>query len=354
MIFYTGSYTMEGSPATDPKGLGIGCFEFDTASGNIKLLRYNELQNPSYLIISKDQKYLYAVEEMTETQNPKIFSYHIGDNGELTLVNFQFLTGDHACHLALVQDQLIIANYTTGNALSFPVMKDGSLGPCHQVIQHRGNGTNPNRQEGPHAHMVYPFGEDHIFLVDLGIDKAKAYRLNSKTQNWEEVPELDITLESGAGARHMVMNNAERHAYVLSELLGDIFVFEKRNKGFEQIQKISFVPEDYKGDYGGAAIRMHPNEKFLYASNRGPDTISIFEIDTISKKLSLVEHSSSEGETPRDFNIDPTGNWLVSANQDSDTLVVFKIDYESGTLDKVATMTVGTPVNISWLTSLAK
>ncbi len=348
MIFYTGSYTMQGSPATNPKGQGIGCFELDTTSGNIKLLRYTEQRNPSYLVISKDLKYLYAIEELTGTKNPRVLSYHIGDNGELTLLNFQFLTGDYASHLALVQDHLVVANYMTGNALTFPIMKGGSLAPCHQIIQHSGIGPESNRQEGPHAHMIYPFWDDHFFLVDLGIDRAKAYRLNQNGKSWEAMPQWDIVVRSGAGARHMVMNSTEMYAFVLSELSGEIFVFEKRIKGFEQIQEISFMSENYKDSFGGAAIRLHPDGQFLYASNRGPDTIVIFKVDVFSKTLSLVAHQSTEGHTPRDFNIDPSGNWLVAANQDSDTLVVFKIDRESGILDKTSTIQVGTPVNITW------
>ena len=346
MIFYTGSYTLEGSPALHPKGQGIGCLELDQASGKVKLLHYTEQRNPSYLTISDDQNYLYAVEEMTESQKPKVFSYKINNDGKLTLINSQDLTGDYACHLVIIQDRLVIANYMTGNALSFPILKNGGLGPCHQIIQHKGKGPDVERQEGPHAHMVYAYKRNHLFLVDLGIDTAKAYQLNSKTINWKAIPELDIKIKLGAGARHMAMDASESFAFVLSELSGEIFVLEKQKIGFKQIQSISIVPENYNGNFGGAALRIHPNGKFLYASNRGPDTISIFGIDEHSKKLSLIANQSTEGKAPRDFNIDPSGKWLIAANQDSNTLVVFKINQERGTLGQVSTINVGTPTNI--------
>lgn len=349
MIFYTGSYTVDGIPFPGSKGEGIGCFSFNQNNGEIQLLHFTGQRNPSYLTISEDRKFLYAAEEMTEESNPRLFSYKIRRGGRLTAINSQELTGAFACHLTIVGDRLVVANYMTGNALSYTVNEDGSLGPCHQVIQHKGSGPNQERQEGPHAHMVCPFNNDHIFLVDLGIDMAKAYRLNSETKNWEAVPGLDIRFDPGSGPRHMVFDASGDHVFVLSELSGEIFVFERNDNRIRQVQKISFVPEDYEGDFGGAALRLHPNGKFLYASNRGPDSITIFEIEDTSKKLSLAAHQSTGGKTPRDFNIDPSGNWLIAASQDSDNLVVFRIDQDLGTLSKVSSIAVGTPVNVCWL-----
>ncbi len=349
MIFYTGSYTVDGVPVSGAKGKGIGCFKLDQSNGEVQLLRFTQQRNPSYLTISEDGKFLYAVEEMTEELNPKVFSYRIGEKGKLTLLNSQELTGAYACHLALIKDRLVVANYMTGNALSYPVNVDGSLGTCHQIIQHKGTGPNLERQEGPHAHMVYPFNNDHLFLVDLGIDKANAYRLDAETKEWKAVPDLDISFPPGTGPRHMVIDTTGDRAFVLSELSGEIFVFEKAGNQFKQVQKISFIPQNYEADFGGAAIRLHPNGRFLYASNRGPDSIAIFEIDSATGQLSLVTHQSTEGKAPRDFNIDPSGEWLIAANQDSNSLVVFKIDSEKGTLSKTSAIDVGTPVNISWL-----
>ncbi len=146
----------------------------------------------------------------------------------------------------------------------------------------------------------------------------------------------------------MVMDASQMHAYILSELSGEIFVFKNLGQGFESIQKISFVPPGFKGIYGGAAIRLHPNGKYLYASNRGPDSISIFSIDQSTGLLSKVGDEPSGGKTPRDINIDPSGNWLIAANQDSDSLEVFRVDGDKGTLVSVSKTDVNTPVNICW------
>ncbi len=177
MIFYTGSYTHEESPNPCPQGQGIGCLKLNQASGNVKLLHYTEQRNPSYLTISDDQNYLNAVEEMTESQKPKVYSYKISNDGKLTLINSQDLVGDYTCHLAIIQDRLVVANYMTGNALSFPILKNGGFGSYHQIIKHKGKGPDVKRQEGAHANMVYAYKRGHLFLVDLGIDTAKVYLL---------------------------------------------------------------------------------------------------------------------------------------------------------------------------------
>lgn len=350
MIFYTGSYTQKEAPAANPKGQGIGCFEFDPKNGEAKLLHYTNQRNPSYIVVSKDKKYLYSIEELPENLEPKINSYFIGIYGRLKFINSQILHGDYACHLAIIRDRLVIANYLSGSALSFPILKDGNLAPCHQIIEHTGTGPNTDRQESAHPHMIYPFNKNHMYIIDLGIDTAKAYFLDESMNSWKAVPELDIQIDAGAGSRHMVMNQAETCAFILSELSGEIFVFQKKqDKRFKQIQKISFIPKSYHGDFGGAAIELHPNQKFLYASGRGSDSIAIFSVNKLFNTLLLIEFHSTEGNAPRDFSVDSSGNWLIVANQDSDSIVVFKINQRNGTLSKCSTETVGTPVNICWL-----
>lgn len=349
VLFFTGSYTQDGAPAANPVGKGIGCFQLDMKSGKVELLHYTKQRSPSYLVVSEDEKFLYALEELSENLNPEVFSYKIEKGGQLTFLNSQKIAGNYACHLAIIQDRLVVANYGSGNALSYPILKDGSLAPCDQEIQHFGKGPNEARQEAAHAHMIYPFKKDQMYVVDLTLDQAKAYQLERASKQWKASPALDIQIEAGSGARHMVMDKTEQFAYVLGELAGEIFVSDLRSGESEIIQTITFIPDAYKGRAGGAAIRLHPNGEFLYASNRGSNTIAIFKIDKKSKKLTLVSHQSTEGKTPRDFNIDPTGKWLIAANQDSNTLVVFEINQDDGTLIPNSTVEVATPVNICWL-----
>lgn len=348
-IFYTGSYTQDGAPAENPIGKGIGCFQLNLETGEIKNLHFTKQRNPSYIAISKDKKYLYAVEEMYEHLNPEVHAYKIEKDGALTLLNSQKIKGDYACHLAIIQDRLVLANYVSGNILSFPILKDGSLAACSQEIKHQGTGPNKERQEAAHAHMIYPFGEQSMFGVDLTLDTAKAYKLNTISKQWEATPNLDIKIDAGSGSRHMVMNSNQDFAYILGELTGKISVVDLRGTEPRVIQKVSFIPKTHKGAIGGAAIRIHPNGRFLYASNRGSETIAIFKIDGKSEELSLVNHQSTLGKTPRDFNIDNTGKWLIAANQDSNTLIVFQINPNNGMLEKKSQLEVNTPVNICWL-----
>lgn len=348
MMFFTGSYTQEGAPAAIPLGTGISCFDLDENSGEIRFLHSSKQRNPSYLVVSADKKFLYAVEEMYEELNPQIFAYKIESGGKLRLLNSQKIKGDYACHLAIIQDRLVLANYVSGNALAYPILKDGSLAPFDQEIKHHGHGPNKERQEAAHAHMIYPFKKNCMYVLDLSLDKAKAYQLERDSKQWKAVPACDIQIDAGSGARHLVMDKTEQIAFVLSELSGEVFVADLRRGERKIVQKISFIPETYNGNAAGAAIRIHPNGKYLYASNRGSDTIAIFKIDKESKHLILVEHQSTKGKTPRDFNISLSGNWLIVANQDSDELVVFKLKQDKGILIKHSSISTGTPVNICW------
>jgi len=349
VLFYTGSYTQDGAPSANPVGKGIGCFQLNMESGMVELLHYTKQRSPSYLVISEDKKFLYALEEMYENLNPEVFSYKIGKGGQLTFLNSQKIAGDYACHLAIIQDRLVVANYLSGNALSYPILEDGSLAPYDQEIKHHGKGPNESRQEVAHAHMIYPFKKDHMYVVDLTLDQAKAYQLERESKQWKATPALDIQIEAGSGARHMALDKTEQFAYILSELTDEIFVADLRSGENKIIQKIAFIPDACQGDTGGAAIRIHPNGELLYASNRGSNTIAIFKIDGESKKLILVSHQSTEGKTPRDFNIDPSGKWLIAANQDSNILVVFEIKQNDGRLSTNLAVKVETPVNICWL-----
>ena len=181
MILYTGCYTANiGSPAPNPTGKGIGRFEFNPDNGAFNQLDFTWQRSPSYLCISKDKKHLYAAEECKKTLLPEIFAYEIKSTGALSFLNSQKIDASHACHLSEVSQQIIVANYISGNALVYPKANDGRLESAKQVIQHNGSGIHPERQTGPHVHMVYPVNDQFIFLVDLGLDKALAYSTGQK------------------------------------------------------------------------------------------------------------------------------------------------------------------------------
>jgi 6-phosphogluconolactonase len=181
MKVFVGCYTEKISEEIVGKGKGIYYFDFDSTRGQLTLLEIIPALNPSYLTLSKDKNYLYAAEEINQEESPKIKSYKIndtGNNSRLTLINEKDLPGSYACHLNISnsQEHLIIACYMSGNILVYPLGSNGKTLPLTQIIQHKGNGPNLNRQEAPHAHMIYPFGTDGFFAVDLGLDAAKYYK----------------------------------------------------------------------------------------------------------------------------------------------------------------------------------
>ena len=339
MKIFVGCYTKKISEELDGKGKGIYCLDFNATSGELKLVDVIPAKNPSYLTQSKDGKFLYAVEEVLMEESPTIKAFKINTNDKspiLTAINEQDLPGSFACHLALSNSQshLIVASYMSGNVLVYPIDTNGEIHPFTQNMQHYGSGPNKLRQEGPHAHMIYPFDSNSIFAVDLGLDLAKAYDLDSGTGQMTATPELDINIEKGAGARHMVTHPDSDHAFVFSELTAEVFSFRLTGKRFEFIEVLPSLPDNHTGTPSGAAIRIHPNGRFLYVSNRSNNSITIFHFDKKSEELHLVGHEPSGGKTPREINIDPSGKWLLVANQDSDNIVVFSIDQSNGLLKK--------------------
>ena len=341
MILFVGCYSRKFNQELIGKGKGIYCFDFNVSSGLLKLLDVTIAINPSYLTISNDNKYLYAVEEIPMDESPKINAYKINTSGEgpvLSMFSEQELPGSYACHLSLSNSQthLVVASYMSGNILLYPLGENGEILPLTQNIYHKGNGPNPVRQEAPHIHMIYPWSEKGIFVVDLGLDLAKAYLLDPSIGQLIASPESDINIHKGAGARHMVIHPDNNHAFIFSELTSQVFSYKIVSRKFELLEVISSLPVEYKNTQSGAAIRMHPDGQFLYVSNRGYDVITIFKFDKQSEQLSMIGYQPSGGKTPREINIDPTGQWLLVANQDSDNIVVFRIDQKNGLLKQIS------------------
>ncbi len=339
MRIFVGCYTKKITEELVGKGEGIYCFDFDQGEGKLKLLDVTASLNPSYLTISKDGKYLYAVEEIPIDDSPKIKAFKINslsDEQSLTFINEQELPGSYACHLTLSVDHnyLIVAAYMSGNAIVYPIDENGGLLPMCQNILHEGNGPNSIRQEAPHVHMIQAVNENGFYAVDLGLDTAKYYEFDQSKNKFIAATEYDLEIKKGAGARHMVLHPNRRYAFIFSELTAEVFSFKISEEKMKFIQSIESLPEDVKTLPAGAAIRMHPNGKYLYVSNRGDNSITIFKFDVKLEKLTFIGNTESGGRTPREINIDPTGNWLFVANQDSDNIVVYQISQTDGLIKK--------------------
>ncbi|MCU7552234.1 lactonase family protein [Chitinophagaceae bacterium LB-8] len=342
MFFFTGSYTEPGAPAPNPMGAGITSCSFNPQNGSIKIIGSQPQRNPSYPVVSADGKILYAAEEMLASENTQLVAYRIHEDGSLSKLNAVPLPGDYACHLAIASQSILVANYVSGDILVYALEHDGKIGSLNQRIQHTGSGVHKERQEAPHPHMMYPVDDDKVYCVDLGIDQAKAYRFESASKNWEPATEWDINVNTGAGARHIDMDLNREWLVLIGELSGQLFLYHKIEGKYQLVDTSSLEG----GEMSAAAIRIHPNGRFVYFSER--KTNSIYSFLIANGKLHFIEKCSCGGTTPRDISIDPSGKWLLAANQDNHTIAVFSIDSLTGQLEFSNSCNVQTPTCICW------
>ena len=329
-----GTYTGTGSK-------GIYVYKFNAKTGKAEWLNNSDsVTNPSYVTLSPNGKFLYAVNETHGDDPGKVSAFRYDNRtGSITFLNRQISGGDDPCYVAVSPDGkwVAVANYTSGSAALFPVNADGTLKPHAQLIQDKGSSVNKARQESAHVHETV-FTPDHKFLVtpDLGMDQLKVYRYNPHAAqpltpaNPPYVPQLP-----GSGPRHITFTPDHRHAYLIHELNGTVYAYAYHEGKFMLLQRIITHPKDFKGTLGSAEVQVSPDGRFLYASNRGDEnTITIFSIAP-GGTLKLVGYQSVYGVMPRNFIIDPSGNFLLVANQMSDNIVIFRVNKKTGLLKKV-------------------
>ena len=339
---YFGTYTTG-------KSQGIYVSRFDAETGKLSAPELAaETKNPSFLTVSPDQHFLYAVGETDRGGAVSAFAL-ANQTGKLTPVNQQSAGGSGPCHVAVdaTGKCLLVANYGSGTIAALPVHPDGSLGAA-TVIQHTGSSVNPSRQAGPHAHSIYPSPDNRFVLnCDLGLDKIFTYQLDAGAAKLTPAEPPFATVAPGAGPRHLTFSRDGKFVYVINEMSSTIsaFTYDAKNAAMIEVQTISTLPSDFSTNSTCAEIALHPSGKFLYGSNRGHDSIAVFAVNQKSGRLTFVEHQSTQGRTPRCFAIDPTGRWLLAENQASDSVVVFAIDSVTGKLKPTGqTLVVGSPV----------
>ncbi len=331
LLVYVGTYT----EAPQGQAEGVYVCRMRHSSGALTMEQtVPGLVNPSYLALGPEGRNLYAVSEVDDGQ-VAAFSRDAA-TGQLMLINQQSSHGAAPCHLSVEQGHLLVANYTSGSVAVLPIRPDGSLGAASSVIQYEGALAHP-RQEGPHAHMIVPDPSgQHVLAVDLGLDRIMAYRLDAASG---ELITNDPALayqspRPGAGPRQIAFAADGRHAYVLNELDSTLTVcsYDPERGELRPHETLSTLPGGFTGENTCAHIAVAPSGRFVYASNRGHDSIAIFALDTSTGRPTLVGHEPTGGQTPRAFALDPTGTWLLAANQDSDSIVSFRVDASSGLL----------------------
>ena len=340
-----GTYTNTG------KSNGIYVYDFNPATGQATLKGNVASENPSFLSVSADRKYVYAVNENGDGKGA-VSAYAFDEEaGQLRFLNQQLTQGDHPCHITTDASgtHVIVSNYSGGNISVFPIQQDGSLGPIKQLIQHKGSGPDRSRQQGPHVHSAF-FSPDekHVYVQDLGTDKVHIYDYRPESKDSPLVPAAQPFAEGtpGGGPRHIAQTADGRFIYLVQEMTAQVKVYQQENGKLQPIQEIAINEAGFSGRNGAADIKLSPDGRFGYASNRGDaNTLAIYQVNATDGTLVKVGNQAVLGRSPRNFAISPDGRYLLVANQNTDEVVIFSRDLDTGLLkDTGSRIGVGAPV----------
>ncbi|HEY5811174.1 MAG TPA: lactonase family protein [Terrimicrobiaceae bacterium] len=333
---------------------GIYSFRFNSDTGDIQPLASPaaETANPSYVVVSRDHEFVYAVNELHGANQGTVSAFQFEPrSGALTFLNKVSSKGDDPCHLSLspAADKLFVANYSSGNLSVIPINKDGSLATSVQTLTHSGKGPNLDRQQSAHVHMVEPSPDGLLlFATDLGEDRLYVYEYSSinKERPLQPAAPPYEQLDAGSGPRHFAFSNDGRFVYVIEEMGEAVVVLRRDRARLKVVEKIPVAEKEWPGDAGAAALHLSPDGRFLYASNRADaNELVIYSVNTEDGTLKMVARQASLATKPRDFCIDPQGRFLVVAGQESGNLVIFRRDLESGTLTPTGkTVALDSPV----------
>lgn len=315
------------------EGIYLSTFDPDTGEfGEVKLgAKYG---NPGFLALHPTKPLLYAAGKSNEHPKGSVAAFQIGET--LDFIGDAGAGGDNPCHLAIdpTGSAVALANYSDGTTAILGIDAKGAPVPATApVMKGEGTGPNPNRQEGPHAHGVYFVG-DRLFVPDLGLDKVLVFDADVKTPKLTPHDPAHWSSKPGAGPRHLAISPDKKHVYVVNELDSTVSacVLDVGKGTLETIHEVSTLPPGGVAGNSTAEIAVHPNGKFVYASNRGHDSIAVFARDTNTGELSFVETAPCGGKIPRHFTIAPGGKWLLCAHQESNTMAALPLDPATGKL----------------------
>lgn len=330
---FIGTYTRDGSK-------GIYALTLDPETGALSApVVAAETKAPSFLALSLDHRFLYAVSE--SEQMAAAFAVD-NTTGKLTALQSPQTAGGVApCHLAVdaTGRTLLVANYHNGQVAALPIHADGTLGPPGSLIQHTGWSVNPERQSSPHVHSVTISPDNrHVIVCDLGLDKIFTYRLDPAAAKLTPAEPPFVATAPGSGPRHFKFHPDGRHAFAITEMGSTLtaYAYDATHGALKPLDTHSTLPADFHSASTCAEVRVHPNGRFVYGSNRGHDSIAVFAFDSATGRLAPVDITPTGGKSPRNFALSPDGAWLVAANQYSNSLTVFRVDPTTGRLTRVA------------------
>ncbi len=343
--FLIGTYTDTGSEGIYRAGL-------DIKSGKLtNPILAAKSNNPSFLALTKDGRYMLAVNETIDSKGNKmgyIESFSASKDKEKYLsINKVSSGGAHPCYVSVNDNGFVIAaNYTGGSAALFRLEEGGKISQPLDIQQHHGGGPNKERQEGPHVHSAYfEPGSDRIFVADLGTDVVAVYHLDQNKSRLLPASSPEIKLKPGSGPRHMAFNPKLKVLYIANELASTVSVILlNKDSGYSEIETVSSVPGDFKKPNYPADIHITRDGRYLYVSNRGLNSIAIFVVNKENGKIELIAQESVRGETPRNFTLSPDENYLLVANQKTQNIVSFRRDKNTGLLTLTDQVHAFTPV----------
>ncbi|MBM80497.1 MAG: 6-phosphogluconolactonase [Planctomycetaceae bacterium] len=328
----------------------IHAFRLDLESGELSLTqKESSVEHPFFLALSPNRKFLYSIhaEKFGGKDNEHVAAYRIvSDDGKLELINRESALGTAACYLDVDQTgkTVVVANYSTGSVASLPVKEDGSLAKAVSFVQHKGSSVNTRRQTAPHAHSIVVGPKNgFVYAADLGTDQVLSYRLDAKSSKLTVNSQPFEKTPAGAGPRHLTFHPNGKFMYVVNELTNSVTRFDYNAKSghLKQLETISTLPKDFDGTSYCADLKITPDGRFLYATNRGHDSIASYEIAK-DGKLSLLAINKSLGKGPQNLAITPNGKLLICANMAGSNVVVFRIDSKTGGINSL-----GKPVEMT-------
>ncbi|MFV3326494.1 lactonase family protein [Pseudomonas sp. NY15372] len=334
-VLLVGSYT-------DGASQGIYRYGFDSDSGQVDAtpLQVVKSVSPSWLVLSADQRLLFAV---NETPQGHVSSFSLNAKGDIKPLNQVASRGDEPTHATLSHDQryLFVANYAVapvpgGSLVALPVARDGKLKEVVQQLRHTPSKVNPERQAGAHVHSVVfsPEGR-HLYASDLGADKVFIYRYDGASPEHPLSPAIpaSVSLPPGSGPRHLLFDAKGRHAYLTLEMSAEVVMFDVQDGNLMERQRLPLTERQEAAAKAAGGLHLSADGRFLYVSNRGTSNeIVAYAVGKEDGQLTLLQRRSVEGDHPREFSLDPSGKFLLVANQKSNQVVVLRRDPRSGKL----------------------
>lgn len=340
--FFVGTYT-------DSTSLGI--YHYRLSGDSIQPLGLAaSTVNPSFLALSHDKQFLLAVNETNENGTGAVESYLISGDS-LSFINRSESGGGHPCFVSVNSDgYVLVANYTGGNVGLLKISETGTLSPLLDVQQHVGKGSTP-RQDAPHAHSAWFIPHQKgVISVDLGTNKLLFSYIDTVSQRFWSPNPNKYQMAPGDGPRHLAFHPAHDWVYVINELSCTVTQLQKTEQNsYKKVMSVSTLPEGYKQPNTCADIHISSDGRFLYASNRGHNSLAIYEINDDDGTLKRLAFQSTRGDGPRNFTLTPDENYIIVANQQSNNLVLFQRDKETGLLTYILEVTAPNPVCILFI-----